>query len=226
MQQFDGAPGIRITVEYGPDRMPQAVQIAPQHYNPNVSLNPAVKLDVLAEVAAFFVPAERRSGMLAVMCLAYCDSVETDFEFTITTRFTLRKVEGGASAVTITSNRGLTLTSGAIQGRFGAPVVEQFVADGDIKLTAKYDAAGNADEMTVAAFQPTRNLPALAVDNVLNELVPLSERTGKVGLMAQATGLVSVSSQIFDNVTISRTTVGDLVQNATVRWGPPQLHGN
>ena len=220
-QQFDAALGIRVTVEYGPDLTPRAVQIAPQHYNPNVSLNPLVKLDALTEVAAFFVPTARRSGMSAVMfCLAYCDSVETDSEFTITTRFTLRKVDGWASAVTVTSNRGLTLTSGAMQARFGSPVVEQFVADGDIELTAKYDAAGKAEEIEVASFLATRNLTALAVDNVLNELVPLSERTGKVGLMAQATGLVSISSQIFDNVTISRTTVGDMVQNATVRWGP------
>jgi hypothetical protein len=215
MQQFDAAPGIRITVEYGPDRMPASVQLAPPYYDPHISAaSTTMEADALAEVASFFVPAARRSGMSSfVFCSAYCSSSETDFEFTITTRFSTRKIDSGAAAVTITSKRGLALTSGAIQGRFGLPVVEQFVPDGDIELTAKYDATGKAAEIKVAALQSMQNLTALVVDNVLNELVPLSERTDK--------GVHGISSEMCDNVTISRSTDGDMVQNATVRWAAP-----
>ena len=139
----------------------------------------------------------------------------------------------GDFAVTIASEHGLVLSSAAFQARFGTPVTEEFTADTDIGLTATYDTAGKASEVYIAAFQSLldatvfpQNLPALNVDRILYELVPPSERNGEVRGPVMVMGIVAATSVQFDHVSISRVTVGDLVQNATVRWGPPRLRGN
>jgi hypothetical protein len=221
-QQFDAAPGIRVTVEYGPDRMPVSVQLAPPYYDPHIfAASTTMEADVLAGVVSSFVPAARRSQMSSQSrCSGQeCSQIETDGDLVITSRFPEPRAEHGDLALSITSKRGLALTSGAIQARFGSPVVEQFVADGDIELTAKYDSTGKTEEIKVAALQPLQNLTALVVDRILNELVPLSERTGKVTHMSSSTGLGGMSFDQFDHVSISRTTLGDdLVSKATVRW--------
>jgi hypothetical protein len=127
----------------------------------------------------------------------------------------------------------LVLSSAAFQARFGSPVAEEFTADTGIGLTASYDTAGKAAEVYIAAFQSLldttvfpRNLPALNVDGILYELVPPSERTGAVPGPVSRSGPNAGTSVQFDHVAIFRATHGDLVQNATVRWGPPRLRGN
>jgi hypothetical protein len=239
MQQFDGAPGIRITVEYGPDRMLKAVRLAPPDYDPH-QIAPSTTMDpaAVAAVAAFFVPTAQRDRMSSRSQCGrgnpkVCTHTETDDEFVTTTRLPDSKVGQGDFVVTIASEHGLVLSSTAFQARFGPPVAEEFTADISIGLTATYDTASKVAEVYIAAFQslldPTvrpRNLPALAIDRILDEMVPLSQRTGEVREMVESSGVGSLTSVQFDNVRISRVTVGDLVQNATVRWGPRQLRGN
>jgi hypothetical protein len=139
----------------------------------------------------------------------------------------------GDFAVTIASEHGLVLSSAAFQARFGPPVAEEFTADTGIGLTATYDQAGQAAEVYIAAFESLpdttrepRNLPALSVDRILYDLVPPSERTGAVPGPVSRSGPNAGTSVQFDHVAIFRATVGDLVQNAAVRWGPPRLRGN
>jgi hypothetical protein len=125
-----------------------------------------------------------------------------------------RHAQMSTRVVTIATGPHSALTSWAIKARFGKPLAEDFIADTGIGLTAKFGTDGKADEITIAAFQSLldytirpRNLPALNVDRILDELVPLAERTGRVGGMAEGLGIAFSRSEQFDNVTIWRVTV-------------------
>ena len=118
----------------------------------------------------------------------------------------------------------LCLLSGATQvsrdwrTKYGAPEAETYSVRPGIAVTVYYSAEGQTCRTKIEPFiaNPPDNL-----ENILEEIIPLSERgkqVSSIGLTSSANG---IGSMVYERVSISLNTtqaLAGILQSATIYW--------
>ncbi len=226
MQQFHVQKSMDLAVEYGADGRATSVRIRPVGYQQDGS-RPDLVMDsqAVSEIVDWFVPpsAQKHLGRIYLGCMMEM----------IGGAATIMRVHASSedddrreTQASIDSKSGLFARAVDVQGRFGSPVSERFMAEQGMALTATYNASGVTSEIKVTPIEPNQSIASLTIDHVLNLVAPVWSRVGKSQLANHMSGIVGVRIEEYDNLTITQSFQGDAITQATVRWGSRRVFQN
>ncbi len=226
MQQFHVQKNVVLSVEYGADGRATSVRIRPEALeNDASSQGAAMDRQTVSEIIDWFVPPAVQASMIEISLGGIVQMVDTSTSIQRSRAF-VGEQDHKEREASINSKSGLFARAVDVQGRFGTPVSERFVAEPGVALTTTYNGSGVTSEVKVTPVEPAQSISSLTADRILNEVAPVWSRAGKPQLAMMMSGTVGVRIEEYDDVTITRSFQGDAITQATVTGGPRRIFKN